>query len=189
MFKNGIVLIVTLGLFIAGCASAPKSMEVSDSTVPPAVALGEQPEQTASVDLVGIQRDLGLDRDFKSLGYQEKVFNTCEVGYGYSATKDCRKEYFVVVHFQLLCRNSVGTVSRALSSTDMRPISIRPISWNLKGPTGVIRTDSSGFGQIRTVASESQKNQRLKLTLGSDFLYMRAGEITKVVTPQPWCAP
>jgi hypothetical protein len=34
---------------------------------------------------------------------------------------------------------------------------------------------------------ESQKAQRLRLTLDNDFLFLRAGEVKKIVAPQNWC--
>jgi hypothetical protein len=44
-----------------------------------------------------------------------------------------------------------------------------------------------GYAQITTVAPSPQIQQRVKLAVDNEFLYMRANEITKVITPKPWC--
>lgn len=144
-------------------------------------------EEGTQVDYVALQRSLGLDKANTELGYAEKGFDTCQAGYGYSSTKYCHHEYFVVLHFRLMCRDSEGTVSEGINNVDMMPIDNRTVKWNLKGISGVLQTDSDGFGQIHTVSPNSQRTQRLKLAVGPEFLYMRANEITKVVTPKPWC--
>ncbi|MBC7370101.1 MAG: hypothetical protein H7326_05330, partial [Bdellovibrionaceae bacterium] len=110
-----------------------------------------------------------------------------EAGYGYSTSHNCRRLYFTVINVQLLCRDSEGTVSVGIDRADQTPIARRAMSWTLKGSNGISQTDSEGFAQVQTVTSISQRTQRLKLSVGNDFLYMRANEITKVVTPKSWC--
>lgn len=187
--------------FLAGCAtnsssynsiylpeptigSSPRPQTPTTPVAPPAL----QPSAPV-IDYVGLQQSLGLDRDARNLGFSEKSFNTCLVGHGFSDSEDCRRLYMVVINFQLLCRYSEGTISRALSSLDMQPISSRSVNWNLRTENGSIYTDSDGFGQIRSTSEASGKQQRLKLAVGNDFLYMRATDITRVVTPSPWCQP
>lgn len=139
------------------------------------------------IDYVGLQRELGLNRDITKLGYTEKAFQTCGAGYGYSASQDCRQDYFVVVHFQLLCRDSEGTISTPLGVEDMRPLSRRSVTWNLAGTSAEMQLDNEGFGQFRTTYHSSPRQQRLKITADNDFLYLRAGEINRVVAPGNWC--
>lgn len=141
----------------------------------------------ASIDYEMLQKSLGLDRDIHELGYEEKSFNTCEVGYGYSSNKNCRLEYLAVINFQLLCRDSQGTISTPLTREDMRPLNGRTVNWTLHGLRGSSRLDDDGHGQIKTVFKNSPKFQRLKLNVDSDNLYLRAGEIKRVVTPSNWC--
>lgn len=168
---------VLVCVFITACGSAPKKIEPSKPVDIP----------TSGIDYIGLQRSLGMEIPADRLGYKEKTFNTCEAGYGYSGTHNCRREYMVVVNFRLQCRDSVGQVSEGVNNSDLTPIVDKSVVWNLKGVQGTTRTDSEGFGQIMTVSSISQRQQRLKLAVGKEFLYMRANEITRVVTPRPWC--
>ncbi|WP_413570009.1 hypothetical protein ACLWBD_05960 [Bdellovibrio sp. HCB117] len=176
------LILILPALILAACTTTPKK-EVS--TPPPA----SEPvaEETTAIDYIAIQRHLQLERDRDSLGFSEKSFNTCDTGYGYSRSQNCHKEHLVVIHFRLLCRDSEGTISTVLSEEDLQPLGSRNVRWNLKGIQGVTMTDSQGYGQIVTAAVPSQRSQRLKLAVGSQFLYMRANEIQKVITPQPWC--
>jgi hypothetical protein len=194
-------IVLTLGLLtmminFIGCASSPSSQRLylPDSTLggqsyrnPPPTKIDPPSTASRNIDYAGIQRNLGLNIPADRLGFAEAFYNTCDVGHGYSSTQDCKREYMTVINFQLLCRDSEGTISRALSSSDMAPLSNRQIKWALKGKEGLVQTDFSGIGQIVSVSSISQKKERLKLAAGNDFLYMRAQEITRVVTPKPWC--
>lgn len=201
---RSLMVLLFLGLLkcgLIGCASAgsgdriylPESTfakrptQTPKTEKTPKIPRSPASESAGSVDYPSIQRELGLLRPMDDLGYEEAGYNTCEVGYGYSGTQDCKREYMVVIHFQLMCRESEGTISRALSAQDMFPIANKQVKWSLKGQEGIVLTDSLGFGQIITTGSHSQKLERLKLAVRNEFLYMRAGEIKRVVTPRPWC--
>jgi hypothetical protein len=82
---------------------------------------------------------------------------------------------------------SEGTISTLLTDADIAPIAGRTVRWNLKAVQGSVITDHQGYGQIVAVSPRSEKKERIKLAVGSEFLYMRANEITKVITPKPWC--
>ncbi|WP_413944394.1 hypothetical protein [Bdellovibrio sp. HCB-162] len=169
---------------IAGCTTAPKK----ETTYTPPAPVETAPEPASSaIDYNALQNHLHMDRERESLGYSEKSFNTCDAGYGYSRSQNCHKEHFVVIHFRLLCRDSEGTISTVLTEDDVRPLDRRTVRWSLKGTQGTVQTDNDGYGQIVTAANLSQKTQRLRLAVGNEFLYMRANEIQKVITPQPWC--
>jgi hypothetical protein len=174
-----------VSLFLAACGTKPVSNTEPVMNAPTSVA--QEEADGTNVDYPALQRSLGLERSFQDLGYSEKAFDTCKVGYGYSGTKHCRREIFVVLHFQLVCRDSEGTVSQGVDKVDMRALADRSVKWNLKGISGTVKTDGEGFGQIQTTSPFSQRTQRVKLAVGPEFLYMRANEITKVVTPKPWC--
>lgn len=176
-----LVYILALMSFVA-CTSAPKPAEVS----PPQTKEIFQSTQP-TIDYVGLQRSLGMEIPLQNLGYKEKVFETCSAGYGYSSTHSCRRQYLVVINIHLQCRDSVGTVSEGVTNADLTPIAHKTVRWTLKGAQGSSQTDADGYGQIMTVSNSSQKQQRLKLAVGNEFLYMRANEITRVVTPRPWC--
>ena len=169
-------------LFFFGCATkapsplAPKIPEVEFKS-----------PVSQSIDIVGLQNYLGLRRPPTALGFKEKSFQTCKVGNGYPNDHHCQTKHFIVIHFQLMCRDSEGTISTILTSADLQPLSRRPVIWTLKDHSSTLQTDEMGYGQIAVISSSSQSQQRLKLSTGNDFLYMRAGEITRVAIPPSWC--
>jgi hypothetical protein len=187
MHKNIAFLLISFFLyFLSACTSTPKQTlpEESRSKVG---AVSPIQEFEPVIDYMALRGALGLGRSTDALGLTEKAFNSCEAGFGYSSTQNCRRLYFTLVHFQLLCRDSEGTVSTGIDRVDQMPISRRTVAWSLKGNGGASETDADGFAQIQLVSQSSQRKQRLKLSVGNDFLYMRANEITKVVTPKSWC--
>lgn len=176
-------LVIGLLLVLMGCTSS--SPKRTSSTTPPSHE--SSAAESTAIDYRALQRSLGLDRANDHLGYDERVFDTCDVGYGYSPSHNCHREVFVVLHFRLLCRDSEGTISTILTEMDVAPLSGKTVRWNLKGMSGSVITDGLGYGQIRVVSPVSQKRERVRLAVGNEFLYMRAGEVTKIITPRPWC--
>lgn len=174
-------------LFFFSCATKPVS---SPSTPPtePVVLTPPSLRNPTPIDMPGLQKYLGLTRASESLGYQEKTFQTCQAGNGFPSHEHCETKHFVVIHFQLMCRDSEGTISTILTSADLQPVSRRPVIWTLKNISKTIQTDDRGYGQIMMISAGSQSQQRLKLSLGNDFLYTRAGEITRIATPPSWCS-
>lgn len=181
------IWILILMTMTAACSTTPQVVESplrKDRSNLPSEPIQNE---SSSIDYVGLQRAMGMEIPADRLGYKEKSFDTCQAGYGYSATHNCHKEFMVVINFQLQCRDSVGTVAEGVTNADLTAIANRQVRWNLKANQGVTNTDSDGFGQIMTVATRSPKTERLKIAVGNEFLYMRANEITRVVTPRPWC--
>ncbi|QDK38685.1 hypothetical protein [Bdellovibrio sp. NC01] len=170
-------------LTLTACTTTPK--QTSSESLPTPVATTD--ESGTSIDLNALQTYLKLDRDTEQLGFVEKAFNTCDAGFGFSRSQNCHKEYFVVLHFRLMCRDTEGTISTVLHDGDVEPIAGRPVRWQLKNISGTIVTDGLGYGQIKAVSKISQNKQRIRLGVGNEFLYMRSNEITKVITPRPWC--
>lgn len=186
MRTNQWTLKVLSFLFLAACGT--KQVTQTEPTYrTPVPSRTSEDSGAPNIDYAGLKRHLGLDRPNNQLGYAEKAFDTCQVGYGYSSTKYCYRQVFVVLNFHLLCRDSEGTVTEGINNSEQMALSNRPVRWNLKGISGEVQTDSDGFGQIQTISPISQRRERVKLGVGSEFLYMRANEITKVLTPKPWC--
>lgn len=184
--KN-ISFILTFIVLFVGCTSK-QVKESQPSIVPPNTTLPAPAEKTAEIiDVVSLQKYLRMDYPKEKLGYSEKTFNTCEVGFGYSNTQNCRKMYSITIHYQLKCRQSEGTISTILTDADLTPVESANVKWNLKNVQGLSSTDSFGYGQIQTISSQSQRHQRLRLAVGENFLYIKASDITKVVTPKDWC--
>lgn len=178
------LLLLAALLALTACTTTPTAP--TPSKIPPMAA--EVGEESSRIDYGAIQRTLHMDRSVEQLGVEEKSFNSCEMGYGFSRNRDCRTQYMVVLNVRLLCRDSEGTISTILTEADVTPIAAQNIRWNLKNLQGQFQTDGLGYGQIVAISPRSQKRERLKLALGNDFLYMRANEITKVITPRPWCS-
>ena len=172
------LIVFSLVFILVGCQTAPKQTE----------PVAEAPEDTqATINYTSLKKHLGLSRSDSDLGYKEARFNTCDKGIGLPNADVCEQNYLVTVHFRLQCRDSQGTVSQALTSSDLQAIAGKNVSWNLKGVNGTAKTDSSGFAQITAISPISQKTQRLRLAVGTEFLYIRAGEINRIVTPGTWC--
>jgi hypothetical protein len=193
MKLNNKYCLIIFSLMLSACTSVqkappqpPSKPESSVNRPVPAIKVGAS-DMEENVDYVALQRALGLEKGPRSLGYWEKAFDTCQVGYGYSKSNNCRQKYFVVIHFQLMCRDSEGTTSEIVRPEDLEANGNRSLKWNLRDLAGTTATDSEGFGQIQVVSPQSQKQQRFRLATSSDFLYLRAEEVQKIVTPRPWC--
>lgn len=184
-----------LFLTAVACSSVQKteperpysSVEIPQASSNASKTSAREEELDENVDEFAIQKWLGMERSPLKLGYKEKSFNTCRAGYGYSQNKNCRQKHMVVIHYRLQCRESEGTVSRALTASDIRDIASTNVKWSLRNKEGISRTDSEGYGQIRAIFSGSQKSQRLRLGVDGELLYVRAGELTSIVTPGSWC--
>lgn len=171
-------------IFLIACSTTPKKADPAPESLPVSSSVKTEEE---NIDYPSIQRSLGMSREMNNLGYAEKSFNTCEMGYGFSRSQNCHKEIFAVIHFQLLCRDSQGTISTALTRDDMEALAGRKIRWSLHKKSGAVVLDHDGHGQILMSFPQSPKYQRLKLAAGNDALYLKAGEIKRVVTPSNWC--
>ena len=182
-----IFLLSSTFLFIA-CASPVKKNQ------PPAMPKSSQAPQIEKkifqpndIDVSSVQRLLGLDKSIHSLGYAEKIFNTCKVGYGFDTNQNCQQKYFVVIHFKISCRASEGTVSTILTEDDLAVVANQKLQWFLKNANGQIETDLNGFAEIKMISDISQKTERLRLSNANDFVLMRAGEIKSLIVPINWC--
>lgn len=164
---------VLLALLLSACATTPDSMSVF---LPPPPTT--DPAAAAEADLLV---KLGMNRAPTSLGFEEKKYNPCDHG----ATLNCKQKFMTVVHFQLLCRDSDGTVNRA--PTQFTPLRADRVSWKLGGFSGGTRTDTEGYGQLTMVSPKSTREQRLILFIGKQFLGVTAGETSRLVLPKNFC--
>ncbi len=181
---------VLLSWFFFGCTTTPTSVtlpspDVETTTTAPVARSGKTSE-SRPIDLLGLKRALRLERPIDNLGYAEKSFHTCDVGYGYSSSHDCQTQYFIIIQFRLQCRSTEETVN-AVSKDDLYAINSNRVKWSLGRIQGVTQTDTEGYGQIQLIAPASLRQQKLRLTISPDFLVMTAEEITRVVVPHDWC--
>lgn len=126
-----------------------------------------------------LQDRLGMHRAADDLGFAEKQFKNCGEG------GVCRPQYFSVVHFQLLCRDSEGTVSNV--PIHLTPLISNRILWQLGKLNGESSTDDRGFGQFTVVSERPNRGQRLILRIGKQFMGFTVSEVSKVVLPQNFC--
>ncbi len=185
-------------LFSFICAAGCSTISTKKDSLPPEPAVSKESstkapkgsvtlEEDANVDLKGVQRILGIDRDRNDLGIIERAFNTCDVGSGYSKVKNCRKKIFGLIHFRLQCRDTSGTTSEIVTSADLTSMSNHDLTWSMKSAKGDALTDSQGYAQIRYAVDGSQRGQRLRVGTKTDFLYLKADEIKQVIVPNYWC--
>ena len=187
MIRKMILLLSLAFLFTACTSPVVKSQQPILQKNPQVPQLEKKVYKSSDVDMQSIQRLLGLDRSIHSLGFSEKMFNTCKVGYGFDTNQNCQQKYFVVVHFKIACRASEGTVSTILTEDDLAVVANQKLQWFLKNANGQIDTDSNGLAEIRMISDISQKSERLRLSNANDFVLMRAGEIKSLIVPINWC--
>lgn len=184
MFK--IRLQFYLLFFLCSCTTLKQAQKNYDKN--PQVPVQENnsvPEDR--IDLNSLQRLLELDQNIRMLGFNEKTFNTCQVGFGFSTNKNCQKKYFIMIHFKLMCRSSEGTISTILTEDDLTPVAAQKLTWYLKNLSGSVKTDSSGYAEIAVISNKSQKLQRLRLSNSNDFVLLKAEEIKSLIVPINWC--
>ena len=178
---RGLALVTISALFVA-CASAEKTA----SPEPVAPPVSAEPA-AGHVDLDKLQETLGLNGAREDVGYNEKSFGTCEMGYGFSRSRDCRTQFLVVLRFQLQCRESEGTSADVVDQQIIHPIRSDKVRWNLGTSQGYTKTDPDGYGVVRFLAPRSQKRERAKLTVDGRYLVMRAEDMSRMVAPANWC--
>jgi len=128
-----------------------------------------------------LKSQLGMDRRPSDLGYREKSFNPCE----YGMSQECTDQYLTVINFQLLCRDSEGTVSSIPISP--KPIVYPTISWSVGGQNGVTPTDRNGYGHLAVVSPRPLREKRLVLRKGPHYVGVSVSDINKLVLPRNWC--
>lgn len=170
------LVLLMLTLILGACATQPKDELI---LIPP-----YNPEAAAIPRSdAALQSRLGMIRAINKLGFEEQRFNPCEQGL--EQTPNCKQQYMTVVHFQLLCRDSTGTVSRVPNA--LTPLTRDQMTWKLSGKEGSTRTDVQGYGQVTLVSSRSAKGQRLILLIGKQFLGVTADEASRLVLPKNFC--
>lgn len=169
ILTRALLLILSL-IWLAGCKTTPQSPN--------------WPEPDSKADpTVTLKSALGMSRDPADLGFVEKPFNPCT--YGLNSTGSCKNQYFSVVHFQLLCRDSEGSVSSAPIA--LQPIVASNVQWKVGSISGGTYTDSNGYGQFSLVSSRPARGQRLILRIGPQFVAFTVSEVSKVVLPKNFC--
>lgn len=163
-------------LVLSACQTAHKSTPEPVEPTPVTEVTGSLEERLVS--------KLGMGRDSSDLGYAEKRFNSCEQGL--ESAGQCRNKFLTVVHFQLLCRDSEGTVQSA--PVDLTPLISNRIRWKIGGIQGDTTTDGQGYGRLTVLSERSTRGQRLILRIGKQFMGFTASDLSKVVLPKNFCS-
>lgn len=180
-------ILLLLPILMTACSSMKTQSETPPVPEAPRARPAKPTVESADepIDVLGLKRSLGLERAFDELGFQERSFDTCSAGYGFSASKNCRKKSFVAIQFRLQCRDSEGTAENA--DYQVTPVTSDQVKWMLGRTEGMTSTDTGGYGHVNYIAPNAQANAKLKLTVNGRFLIMNAAEIRSVVVPANWC--
>ena len=168
-------LVLFVAFLLSACSTTPK---------PEVIDVGDYKAEEIPRFEAHLQTRLGMVRAINSLGYEEQAFNPCQ--YGLKSDAKCTKQYLTVLHFQLLCRDTEGTVTSA--PLTLTPITTDNINWKLVGKSGGTRTDAKGYGQLTFISPKSSKGQRLILRIGKQFLGFTASDMSKIVLPKNFCS-
>lgn len=168
----------------SGCAG--KKVEPEEKK-PIAQAPVAEESTEPSIDVWAVRRALKLEWAPTQLGYREASYNTCEMGYGYSASRMCQHHTMAVINFRIQCRDSDGTISEAVGASSLKAITT-PIRWTIGSQNGVVTPDGEGYAQIVSIFPKPPGKTRIKLASADQFLYlMHANEASRVVVPKQWC--
>lgn len=173
---RSVVCVALMAMVFTGCSTSKKAVRSESAALP-------------KINYDEVQNRLGLDIAPGLTGFREKKFDACDLGAALldlsPPLKDCHNAYFSLVHFQLSCRGADS--SQVFTQNDLTAVANQRIVYNVGATKGVTKTDYRGAGVARAITSKSQKHAYLRLSTGVDFLMMRAGEVTEIVTPPSWC--
>ena len=178
-----------LCLTLTACAASSRKADPTLAPLPPikqeTVKSAPAAEPEERVDVEALRRALKLQPH--DLGYHEKRFNTCEVGYGFSPNRNCRRLAMAVIRFRLQCRLRESDGQRTIQAHEIVPIGSSDLKWSLGSVSGTTQTDGEGHGEITAIAPLGARSSRFKLTLNGKFLVLSAGSVSRVVAPPDWC--
>jgi hypothetical protein len=165
---------LALLIFLVGCAT----------TAPINQARDPEGQKVGGYSLMQLQSELGINRSTQDLGVVEKSFDSCKYSIKENGTR-CGPRYLTVLHFQIVCRDSEGTVDNVV--TNFKPLSSDHVEYQLAGGRGILRTDGGGYGQLQVVSTLPLHEQRLVITIGREFLGKQLSEVEQLVVPNYWC--
>lgn len=165
-------VLIFASLFLTQCATPSKPTYEPTPSGPKGLEVRE------------VLQKLNMDRSIEELGYEERRFDTCDLGYDRAG--QCQRKHAVQIHFRLQCRDSVGTVE-SVSNIELIPVTSHHIRWRVGYYTGSTGTNSEGYGQIAFISPGSSRDQRLSLTVRENSLGVTASEVSRVIVPRDWC--
>jgi len=184
-----IILLYALFFLFLGCATDPVVQENQDEPFPkspPSVYTQYKTveNQYNDIDLNSLSQELNMGRGIQTLGYDEKLFNTCKVKSNKSPRPYCENLYFSQLHFQMMCRDSTGTVD----TVQLTPLFSDQLRWKSHGHKGFTQTNSQGFGRLDFVSKQSARQDHLYFYIGNKIARKSLKDFWKLILPQAWCA-
>lgn len=136
------------------------------------------------IDVNELLVELGMDHPMESVGFREKSFNTCQIESNHSPAPQCQQLYISRLNFQVMCRNSTGTVQ----SVQLTPLFSNKLRWkNKHGKRGLTSTNGRGYGSLGFISQYPANDGYLYLYLGSKIARKRFQDKWKLILPMSWC--
>lgn len=135
------------------------------------------------IDVNALMQELDMDSPIEAIGFQENAFNTCQIRSNRSKAPLCQKLYLGRLNFQVMCRQSTGTVEKV----HLTPLNSEKLKWKKGGKRGKTATNASGFGSLSFVTRKPSQQGHLYLYLGSKIARKRLKDRWKLILPQSWC--
>lgn len=135
------------------------------------------------IDVPELMEELEMNSPPENVGYVEKSFNTCEVDANKSDHPSCQKLYLSRLNYQVVCRDSTGTVEKV----NLTPMDSQKMRWRSPGKRGYTKTDKNGYGQVGFISRRPASQSYLYLHLGSKIARKRFKDNWKLVLPKSWC--
>ncbi|MEM7646079.1 MAG: hypothetical protein AAF203_04145 [Pseudomonadota bacterium] len=178
-------LFFILLVFLCHCTTPPPP--VLTPTLPKSGSSYQTRERTTrrynDIDMDQLHRELRMGNRLETLGYQERAFNTCQVQANRSPNPYCQQLYYHRLNFQVLCRDSTGTVSHV----NLSPLTTQNLRWKSGRMRGRTSTNGSGYGTLSFISQRSSRHGHLYLSLGRKMARKKLSDRWKLILPQSWC--
>lgn len=140
-------------------------------------------EQYNDIDIPALIEELKMNTPIEKIGYQEKAFDTCSIESNRSSAPLCQKLYLSHLNYQVMCRESTGTVNKV----NLTPLSTQAMRWRSPGKRGYTKTNQQGYGQVGFISSNPASASYLYFYLGSKIARKRFSDQWKLILPKNWC--
>ena len=171
-------------LFCSACSTTPDATDEPD--LPKSRSSYEKLDHRKSyndIDISSLVQELGLDQPLHEIGFREKSFNSCDIKSNRSEKPLCQRLYLGRVNFQVMCRDSTGTVEKV----NLEPLDEGNLRWKRGTYKGYTRTNADGYGSIEFISTRSSMNQALYLYLGRKVARKSLKDMWKLILPKNWC--
>lgn len=174
---------LSLLLLCNACVTTPETDEPDLPKSKSSYPNLDQRKSYNDIDILSLVRELEMDAPLQEIGFQEKSFNTCEVQSNRSEKPICQRLYLGKLNFQVMCRDSTGTVEKV----NLEPLDHGNLKWKRGTHRGYARTNSMGYGSIEFVSTSSNMNQALYIYLGRKVARKSLKDMWKLILPKNWC--